>query len=82
MDGRNADVVRRLQAEPDRRSIWMTPRRLAARNHPLSGDVIQNIPFGFAAGMFGAYQLAALAGVPTTCKTSQCSIAFPSVSIL
>jgi hypothetical protein len=48
----------------------------------LSGDAVQNIPFGFAAGMFGAYQLAALAGVPTTCKTSQCSIAFPSASIL
>src|SRR5258708_130737 len=42
----------------------------------------QNMPFELARGMFGASHGAEFFGSPTGCKVSQCSIAFPSASIL
>ena len=42
----------------------------------------QNMPFGLAQGTLGASHGAEFFGSPTTCKTSQCSIALPSASIL
>src|SRR5258708_39698897 len=40
----------------------------------------QNIPWGLARGMFGATHGAELVGLPTSCRVSQCSTAFPSLS--
>jgi hypothetical protein len=68
------ELIRNIQRSAGGRLLSETAHQVATP--------FQNIPLGFAAGMLGAYQLAALAGVPTTCKTSQCSIAFPSLSIL
>jgi hypothetical protein len=48
----------------------------------IADSFVQNIPFGFARGMFGAINGAEFFGSPTICKVSQCSIALPSASIL
>jgi hypothetical protein len=47
-----------------------------------ANGIVQNIPFGLARGIFGAIKGAEFFGSPTSCKVSQCSIAFPSASIL
>ena len=43
---------------------------------------VQNIPLGLARGMFGAIKGAEPFGLSTSCRVSQCSIAFPSASTL
>ncbi len=67
--------------EPSLRTMSFSelgPRLLASE----TSKEIQNMPFLFAEGMFGANQGAEFSGVPTNCKVSQCSMAFPSASIL